>query len=1236
MIKRQTFLQKLHKNLLILCLSAGCLALSAAPAFSSCNGVTPKCSAATKCMPKTHSYGGRSDLFAQNSSNKIDANCVANESKDGCFNSAPSSHINRYNMPGYRKCKEGSKGCVCQGSKENRKCYRNHLGSDLGTGGQTNVIAYATADGVISFQNNNVGGSGRVIVIRHTKHCDGAAKDKKYYSSLYRHLNKVFVSVGQSVKKGQQIGIVGGSSHTAAKGLCDNPAQAGRHCAGANKNNGEYYDIHMHLEVFDGNSKGGASPGAAATFQPACGDIQALCGGCSNNISNCKQNVTKPFSNNDTVSADAANAGSGNGDVNGEETADGSGVSSCALSDYLDKQTCTTCMIFKTIFNAASNLAQTAISKLAAPSKNLVLIGFLIWLAIYILKQISSFQGSSPGDLLKGIFLQGARVAIVVYILSGALYQVMDITLTPVMQTGLTFANMLNPNSNCDSSAEYMQGIVGYDTGAGMQDTSQGGLPRNLGQSIVCTIKNLEDSVGVLLALGNYSTCYAFHDKALWDGIIPHLGYFLSGIGLWLAGAFLLFAFPWCLIDCILQLCIAAAMIPCSIAAFAFKSTAKYLGLIWNFFMNAMFNLVFLAVLLFILTSMFKEWIGLTDESLSSFDPVLLITAFKEDGLAWWGIGAFKIFAFIFLFVCFIDEVPSMANKFATGIDFGRKGIGRMVGGTVAQTAAAVGKGAGHIAKRGAESVGEATNSLAGNWVRSKKNQIKGLALVAFGGRKLRDANGNVVGYQARFKGIPGFTQTRTVTKDADGVWTQTKETHQKTVADKAFKPMTDANGETTFAVRTGGKGVFAKYEQMNKSVQADGTIKYTSKDGKNVLVTDQNGTIIKYKRAKDTDMVTEKRKGSVQTVNDAFMTKRTMVDANGQVIGSDVQFKNVTSKYLINKDGSTNMHAYNQIMKGVSAQNRTDAMAEMAVMHLKARGQNLDNRFQSRNVKMNKDGSFTIQQINNDGSRQEVRAAMVNGQMVISNKIIDDKGNITLQKSNGVQSKTTTYTKQADGTFTKSVKYSFTDEAHSRSRISPPLDGNGAWGYGMDPQKAMAGFNQKEFMEHLDQINNDKIKDKTVSDVVKLVETNLQDLPELADKQNGADLMNQLLQTQNTNRETPEMSLKDLADIQAAINDAAANGLTETPEQIIAQTIIKKELQDIINDPTQIQKMTAKNRQYAAMLADSYVKDQNGSRDAELDKLLKDVMAKMTDAEKAELLMTANVSKEMAAALVI
>lgn len=1055
MRKRQTFLQKLSTNLLILCLSAGCFALSAAPSFSSCNGVTPECSAATNsesqggCSPNKTSSGS----LVGSASQQVKAKCVADQTSGGCFNSVPVSSVGSYNREGARSS------------------TRNHYGSDLGTGKKTNVLAYAAADGVVMGCSISTGG-GRTTVIRHTKHCDGASKNGQYYSTIYRHLFKQTKCSGE-VKKDQAIGIVGGSNASSRSGpVCDNPLQA--------KNCSHYYAIHLHFEVV--NSAMSASStyvGGSQTMQASCGNLQALCGGCPTSTKSCLGGM-QSFSDGNSASGsevDDASMPVGAGAPNGEEFVDGSGESSCILSDYLDKQTCTTCGIFKTIFNAASNLAQTAISKLAAPSKNLVLIGFLIWLAIYVLKQISSFQGASPGDLLKGIFLQGARVAIVVYILSGALYQVMDITLTPVMQTGLTFANMLNPNSNCDSSADYMGGIVGYDTDKGMQETSQGGLPRNLGQSIICTIKNLEDSVGVLLALGNYSTCYAFHDKALWDGVIPHLGYFLSGMGLWLVGVFLLFAFPWCLIDCILQLCIAAAMIPCSIAAFAFKSTAKYLGIIWNFFMNAMFNLIFLAVLMFILTSMFKEWIGLTDESLSTFDPILLITAVKANGLAWWGVGFFKIFAFVFLFVCFIDEVPSMASKFATGADFGRQGIGRMVGGAVASAAKPIAKGAGHMAKRGAQSVGEATNSLAGNWVRSKKNQLKGMALVALGGRKLRDADGNVVGYQARFKGIPGFTQTRTVTKDANGVWTQTKETHQKTVADKAFKPMTDANGETTFAVRTSGKSAFAQYEQMTKSVQEDGTVKYTSKDGSSVLVTDQNGNILKYKRAKDTDMVTESHKGSVQTTNDAFMSKRTMVDANGKVIGSDVQFKNVSSKYLINKDGSTNMHAYNQIMNGVSAENKADAMAAMTAMHVKARGQNLDSRFKDRKVTMNKDGSVTIHQVNNDGSKQEIRASRVNDQMIIENKTTSSNGSITLQKSNGMQNKTTSFAKQADGTFIKTVKYSFTDEVHSRSRISQPLDENGAWGYGVDAQKAMAGFNSQEFQEHLDQLQDEKLK---------------------------------------------------------------------------------------------------------------------------------------------------------------
>ena len=1222
MTMRQTVLKYILEKLSVLTMIIGCLVMSASPATANCNGVTPKCSEATKsesqggCVPN-----GSQSHFSNNASEQVKAKCVVNKTSGGCFNSVPVSKVGSYNRAGWRA-----------------SLNRNHFGSDLGTGKDPNVIAYSPADGAIK-RCSISGGGGRTIVIEHTKHCDsvGVSKYNPYYTTVIRHLYKSEKCSG-SVKKDEKIGVVGGSNYENGM-LCDNALQGGgKKCKNVNGRQVccKPYDIHLHIEIVDGRiSASSTSVKKNLTYQASCGGLQALCGGCPASTKSCGGGMS-PYSNGQKASGNEADAGSGNGtpkgmqfDDKGNPIGDGSKEPECVLSNYLDSTTCTSCDIFKTIFNAASNLTATAISKLAAPSKTIVLTGFLIWLAIYILKQISSFQGASPGDLLKGILMQGTRVAIVVFILSGALYQIMDLTINPVVQTGLTFANMLNPDSNCDSSRDYMKGIVGYDSKNGMQSTSQGGLPRSMGESIICTIKNLEDSVGVLASLGNYSVCLSFHDMAVFEGVLPHLGYLLSGFGLWLAGLFLLFAFPWCLIDCILQLCIAAAMIPCSIAAFAFKSTAKYTKITWDFFMNAMFTLVFMAVLVFILNSMFKEWIGLNDDTLTNFDPGLLITAYSKNGLAWWGIGAFKIFAFVFLFVCFIDEVPSMANRFANGAPFGSKGIGRMVGGTVAKTGAKVAAGAGHIAEQGAETLGEAANSLAGNWVRSKTNQVKGMAISAMGGRKIRDENGEVVGYQARFK-VPGFTQTRTVTKDANGVWTQTKETHQTTNADKEFKPMKDANSNSTFGVKTfdaeSGKTI---YEEMEKSIDpTTGNIIYSSKDGKSKLVTDANGTILKYKRNTDTDMQQERHPGSVQNTNDSFMHKRVMVDARGNIIGTDIEFKNVSSKYLVNKDGSTNMHAFNQIMTGVSDKNKADALSAMAITHLKARGQNMDNRFQNRKVNMDKNGGIHIEQTNRDGGKQTVSAQMIDGQMVIQNQIVDSKGNVTIQKSNGIQNKTTSYIRQKDGTFLKSVKYGFTDEAHSRSRLSSPLDANGAWGYGMNPQKAMSGFNNKEFQEHLDQLQNGQKDDVKLTAAQVNMELNID-----SEQRKTTDIQTLLDNMQNKNA-VP--SINDLTNLNSAVSNERMNGVMDTPEQLAARELLRKELANIAGNPKNLERLNGKELKEVVIMIDANSLNPDGSRDVQLDNLLDNAISLLSPQQKSELMLNENLSQQLSAKLIL
>ena len=1047
--------------------------------WANCNGTTPQCSEAAKCKPATKG----NKIFYQNASTRIDSKCVWKNTKtsESCFDSAPVSWVGSYNMPGYRKCSSGDN---CKGGQ------RNHYGSDLGTSKQTDIIAYAATDGVVGLYDERAGGSGRTLVITHEKKCSDDGKGKKLYSTVYRHLFKVYVEKDDEVKKGTKIGIVGGSSHTKAKGLCDNPLQPGIHCKGASKSNGEYYDIHLHLEVMDTKVAEPANTlttGASNTYMSACGNIQALCGGCSNDIGSCKKNGAV------TTAGDGSRA-----NLDGLEAVDSASAEPrCNASSYFDKESCMFCPLFKTLFNAASNIAYIAIKKLSAPSKGLVIIGFAIWLAYMIMKQIASVQKAAPADMLKEIIFQGTRVAVVVFILSGDLFQVMDLTINPVVETGLTFARSLNEKSNCPEQSSYLKDIRGY--GAGLNDNNEGGLAHSMGTSIVCTIKNLEDTVGLLASLGNYSICTAFYDRAVWSGVIPHLGFLTTGLFLWGAGMFLLLTFPWCLVDAILQLCIAAAMIPCSIAAYAFKATAKYIKTVWDFFMNAMFNLVFLAVVTFIINSMFLDWIGYKDTDVESFitnfDPENFVYS-GDGGLAWWGLASFKIAAACFLFYCFFGEAGRMAQVFAAGAGLT---AGSQVGSSINDAAKKAGKGAAKMGKKALGAVGEGVNSLAGNWARSKLNQAKGLGLLALGGRKLRDEKGNVVGYQARFK-IPGFTHTRTVTKDANGVWTQNKETHQKTEADKMFKPMKDENGNTVFGVKNDNN----QYEQMEKSVDAaTGNIIYTSQDGQSKLITDKDGNILQYKGSSDKEMKNEVHNGSVRTINDSLMKKRVMTDANGNVIGTDVSFKNVSSKYLINKDGSTNMHAFNQIMKGVSAENKADAMAAMVDMHMAARGQNLDNRFKNRKVEMNKDGSISITQTNHDGSTQLIKAKMIDGQMVIDNKTTDKNGNITSIKSNGVLTKTVNYELLKDGSYKASTRYTFTDEAHGRSRLSPPLDKDGVWGYGMDPNKAMAGFNKEEFDEHVKQIRQKGLYKKlyTAEEMKNLAEGKAAEGKELIDE---------------------------------------------------------------------------------------------------------------------------------------
>ena len=705
------------------------------------------------------------------------------------------------------------------------------------------------------------------------------------------------------------IGIAGGSTSNANGALCDNDAQSATMPADKAKelpspafsksgcgSGTSPANIQLAFGVYDGPATETKAIDNTPALDSNCKEIQNFCGGCSSDLATCIS--ANPAEYNETVSSATVV------DYYSKNAHAATTKAACETGFFLDPENCIFCDMFKSIFNAASTIAKAANEGLATPTRTLVGIGFLIWLAIFVLRNVSSFGATKMSDLLKGLLVQGFRVTVVMLILGGAIYQVMDLTVSPILQTGLSFARTVvaDGQSTCSADAEYLQGVVGYDANKGFEKTSEGGLSKQLGISYLCSIKKLEDSVSKLVSYGQHSNCLAFKDFPML-GFIPHMGFLTTGVFLYIVGAVLLIVFPWFLIDCLLQICIVVALLPCAIGAYAFKITEKYLKHLWSFFMNSMFNFVFISIIVFIISANFKTWLGYDFDS-NEIDPNIFINA-TGNGLAWWGTTAFRLLGIVFFCYIFLSEAKGMAQKFADAPALGRgKGIGTLFGGLAASAGFSLGKaGLGTGIKAGesaldslgatggkiADAVNESFTSIVGAETESASNHAKALYLRASGGKAVYDKNGNVTGYYKKLR-----YGEKEYTKDDKGVWSsRITKGNTETIDDTILKPQLTKNEKGEFiGINTQAKTVSSKYLINN-----DNTINQHAVD---TLISNSGN-----KEYAARHIVSEVMKERGMQLDDTFLSSKTQINDDGSftIIQKNEDGKLQTVNASINRD---------------------------------------------------------------------------------------------------------------------------------------------------------------------------------------------------------------------------------------------------------------------------------------------------------------------------------------------
>ena len=587
----------------------------------------------------------------------IDASCIAKQNKNSnnCLDTMPiSGTVTR--VP--------EDVCYRSSGTSNNSAARNHNGMDYAA--DTSAKVLAAADGWVT-RRQNTGGGGNTITMVHPRASNGPSPKVDTYTTQYLHLSS-FIYWGEIcpgartnacwVKKGTPLGYVGNTGC----GNCGN---------------------HLHFEIKDSSGN---------YIDPMCDSIQGLCGGSAMNLTSCRKDCAgreaeciasrASVDGDDEVGVNAAAGTRGDASSYGFNNAAGN-AKECRLSSYRESvKTCIFCDPFMILFNTASEIAKNAYDTFAPWVINVVIVAFALWVALKVILFVSAMEVKDPRVMIKELLTQAFVVLVVVLILDTELQSFLKMIIEPIFSTGFRLARYAMNGIACTND----YGI-----------TETGGLPVSMGNDIVCTVKAIQDHIVDIMAVGSLLICISwFKESILNVPLFLHWGYFLSGLGVWIGAVLLMIVYPWLLIDVMLKLCVAMALMPAAIGSYAFKVTRKHSGKIFEAIMSAMFTFVFLTIIIYMVTQQLVESLkDLVEPLKETGDDTDNVTFLRT--ILWSGEMFLRVLFISLLGVSVMDSVKDFTGYFVqSGINI--KPIGSPTGGAAASFGKAIAKGAGGAA----------------------------------------------------------------------------------------------------------------------------------------------------------------------------------------------------------------------------------------------------------------------------------------------------------------------------------------------------------------------------------------------------------------------------------------------------------------------------------------------------------------------------------------------------------
>ena len=220
----------------------------------------------------------------------------------------------------------------------------------------------------------------------------------------------------------------------------------------------------------------------------------------------------------------------------------------------------------------------------------ILLIGTMLWIAFYIMKQVSSLKNIEPGAMINDLLIMMFKILGAYLAIKIGFKLAIDFVLVPFISWGAEFGSTL-----AQSIATKLEvSVVNQAAAEDMVTSPEGFLPAKFLNDIVTLVSSIDGVTSQHMKLGHMLICHSTHAGSWY--VMPNFWTMLCGVLIWCAGFFMTLSIVFFLVDISFKLSLSLIALPIVTGLWPFGVTGDRFVACIKIILNAAGILIFLAL----------------------------------------------------------------------------------------------------------------------------------------------------------------------------------------------------------------------------------------------------------------------------------------------------------------------------------------------------------------------------------------------------------------------------------------------------------------------------------------------------------------------------------------------------------------------------------------------------------------------------------------------------------------